>query len=102
MHIIIGLAAGVALLYFWLIGHWFARVLVVLLFVPLVAIGGFAACSQIPSATEAGRMAVATIGGGMGAVLGWYLAGVPVYYWRWQIKKHITGRDLVGSGWGSV
>jgi hypothetical protein len=32
MHILIGLALAVALLYFWLVGHWFARALVFLLF----------------------------------------------------------------------
>ena len=31
MPILIGLALAAALLYFWLIGHWFARVLMFLL-----------------------------------------------------------------------
>jgi hypothetical protein len=30
VHIIVGLLLAIALLYFWLIGHWFARVLVFL------------------------------------------------------------------------
>jgi hypothetical protein len=40
MHSLIGLLLGVALLYFWLIGHWFARVLVFLMVAVLMAFGG--------------------------------------------------------------
>jgi hypothetical protein len=40
MHIIIGIGAAIALLYFWLIGHWFARVLVFLLLAVTLGVGG--------------------------------------------------------------
>lgn len=77
MHIIIGLAAGVALLYFWLIGHWFARVLVFL----MLACGGFLAggamAHDMPSWIVLGTIC---------AALTWPLAGLPVYYWRWRLS----------------
>jgi len=43
MHLLIGLLLGIVLLYFWLLGHWFARVLV---FLPL-AVVGFVAGGEI-------------------------------------------------------
>jgi hypothetical protein len=47
MHIIIGLAAAVALLYFWLSGHWFARVLAFLLFATVIGFIGATLGGQI-------------------------------------------------------
>jgi len=41
MHIIIGLGAAVALLYFWLLGHWFARILVCLVLIGCAGLFGF-------------------------------------------------------------
>ena len=37
VHIMVGVLLAIALLYFWLIGHWFARVLEFLMFAPLLA-----------------------------------------------------------------
>jgi hypothetical protein len=38
MHILIGLCLALALLYFWLLGHWFARVV---MFLTLAVVGAF-------------------------------------------------------------
>ena len=52
MHIIIGVGAALALLYFWLIGHWFARVVMFLVLVVLLGFSGAAlptSCASTPS-----------------------------------------------------
>ena len=49
MHVLIGLCLGVALLYFWLLGHWFARILAFLIFAALFGIVGGNLCAQIDS-----------------------------------------------------
>ena len=49
MHIIIGVGAAIALLYFWLIGHWFARVLVFPLLGDVLGLGGAALFSLVYS-----------------------------------------------------
>ena len=71
MHILIGLAAGVALLYFWLLGHWFARILVCLLF---GALGVLLASGN----------AIALI---CAVVLAWPLASLPIYYWNHRVGR---------------
>jgi hypothetical protein len=82
MHILIGLAMGVALLYFWLIGHWFARVLVFLMLACAGFVGGAALTNISPNAPPAGII----ICGLIGAALAWPIAGLPVYYWRHHIR----------------
>src|ERR1700733_1267971 len=47
MHIIFGICLGLALLYFWLIGHWFARVVVFLMLVAIVGTIGGTIASRI-------------------------------------------------------
>ena len=78
MHILIGLAMGVALLYFWLIGHWFARVLVFLLLACVGGLGGTAL-----GADQGGKVVSAILG----IALAWPIAGLPVYYWRYQVRR---------------
>jgi hypothetical protein len=72
VHIIVGLLLAIAMLYFWLIGHWFARVL---------AVVGFIAGANVPTPTPAGSI----ICGLIGAALAWPLASIPIYYWRHRI-----------------
>ena len=70
MHFLIGLGIFVVLLYWWLIGHWFARVLVFLLLAVLGAL------------ISAGNGA-AIVGYG---VLAWFIASLPIYYQRYQSR----------------
>jgi hypothetical protein len=77
VHLIVGLLLAIALLYFWLIGHWFARVLVFL----MLAVVGFIAGVNVTPHNPAGSI----ICGIIGAVLAWPLASIPIYYWRRQI-----------------
>ena len=85
MHIIIVLAAAVALLYFWLLGHWFARIVAFLLFAVITGLGGgamFAAIAAVPNAQ--GPFIVGAI---LGLPLAWPLASLPIYYYRRQARK---------------
>jgi hypothetical protein len=75
MHILIGLAMGVALLYFWLVGHWFARVLVFLALGAGLFVGGAAIGSA------AGDQSSWLVLGLLGAVVAWFVSGIPTYYW---------------------
>ena len=84
MHFLIGLLLGVALLYFWLIGHWFARVLVFLLLAVLMALGGG---SLLADTAKPSNPASGIFGAIVGAVLAWPVSGIPIYYWRWRIKE---------------
>lgn len=85
MEILIGLAVAAALLYFWLIGHWFARVLVFLGLAPTIFVV-LLATSHYSETAAAGAIIIA---GSLGLALAWPLAGLPVYYWRHRIKLMI-------------
>jgi hypothetical protein len=74
VHILVGLVAVLALLYFWLIGHWFARVL---MFLVLGAVGGFVAAMLVSSTPQPNP-----IGYLLGFALAWPVSGLPEYYWR--------------------
>jgi hypothetical protein len=85
MHILIGLALAAALLYFWLIGHWFARVLAFLL---LTAVFGLALGAAF--ATTGGGGGGFVIGTAIGGVAAWFVSGIPLYYWRYQLTGSIA------------
>jgi len=84
VHIIVGLLLAIALLYFWLIGHWFARVLVFL----MLAVVGFIAGVNIPPHNPTGSI----ICGIIGAALAWPLASIPIYYWRRRVMHTVAPR----------
>lgn len=79
MHMLIGLVLGCGLLYFWLVGHWFARVLV---FLPLAFLLGFIgigiAYGQHPSAGV-----FFAVWGVAGA---WPVSSIPTWYWRRRMR----------------
>lgn len=77
MSILVGLSAGAALLYFWLRGHWFARILV---FLPIGVFGFVAGSNVAPT-----YMVVALIFGAIGVIAAWFISGLPIYYWRHKI-----------------
>jgi hypothetical protein len=74
MHFLIGLGLAVTLLYFWLIGDWFARVLVFLL---LGAIGGLFGAMALKNA-PAGALIFTTCW----IIAGWFIASIPIYVQR--------------------
>lgn len=115
MHILIGLVLACGLLYFWLAGNWFARVLTFLplavLFAVLCGAGGKAAFhptftpAQIAqfryefttsvrlSDEEVSERAfnhsgpgIGYLTGAMGIVAAWYVSGIPIWYWRRRMR----------------
>jgi len=86
MEMLIGLAIGTALLYFWLIGHWFARVLV---FLGLAGLSSFA--GLIVGATSSNAAAGITIGL-IGILVAWGLAAIPTFYWR-RLMQRVLQQD---------
>jgi hypothetical protein len=83
MHILLGLVLAAGLLYFWLLGHWFARVLV---FLGLIPVLGLLVVGLIGGGLHDGpvEIFVGAIGGG---VAGWFVSGLPIYYWRRQFAQ---------------
>lgn len=78
MHILIGIVLGVALLYFWLVGHWFARVLTFLIVVSLFfifSIGFFG---------TAGLLGFVRIPVSIGVA--WLISSGPTWYWRDRMR----------------
>ncbi len=91
MHILAGLVLAIVLLYGWLVGHWFARVLAFLIFsAGLGTLGAVLVANGIPDVTGAQIVAAAICGG----IAGWFVAALPTYYWR---KRQ---RELLEAEWG--
>jgi hypothetical protein len=78
MELLIGLAMSAALLYFWLIGHWFARILV---FLGLLALLGLIVIGW-PN-----TLAPAVL---LGLPIAWVVASVPMIYWRLQWLNRVS------------
>lgn len=81
MAIIVAILLSIVLLYFWLIGHWFARVLV---FLGLAGPTAFLALIVVPP-SSGGNVGVAAVCG----VVAWFVAGIPIYYWRGLQRQQI-------------
>jgi hypothetical protein len=77
-------AGALALLYFWLIGHWFARVLMCIVFWPIFIAVTFGILSAafpgpIGLAPDIGIL-VAIVGVGLSAAAAWKVSGYPTRY----------------------
>lgn len=83
MGILIGLAVAGVLLYFWLLAHWFARVICFLAF---AAIFGLAGALWFASINHDATF----VGGILGAALAWPVSGIPIYYWRYRLTGSIA------------
>jgi hypothetical protein len=70
--VIFVITAGFALLYWWLMGHWFARTVVFML---------FAALGLLMGQTGADQSAPIIC-----AVLGWFISGIPTYVRRRRLR----------------
>ena len=87
MHILIGLAAILALLYFWLAGNWFARLLVFLMLAALAIVG---IADKQPDHEIIALIVAATM---------WPVASIPTYYWRQRMATlHRAGLSPHGGG----
>lgn len=87
MHILIGLCMGLVLLYFWLLAHWFARVLMFLLLGAIFGAAGLA-LGDDPN-HQGGALMIALIG----VVAAWFVAGIPIYYWRPRISAALAAGE---------
>lgn len=83
---LVAIAAGIALLYFWLSGHWFARVLTTIALWPVLLV-----CTDpVLYLVEPGyNPALAALFIGLNGVAAWFLAGIPAY-----VRKR---RDMHGA-----
>lgn len=91
MALLIGIPAMLAILYGWLVGNWFARVLVFLMLTALIAVVTLVAAD--PKGTI---VFLAVILAGVAA---WFLSGIPVYYWRRNDRK-LTEAAFAARGLG--
>jgi hypothetical protein len=95
MVILIAVVLCVGLLYFWLVGHWFARVLVFLALMVLFGMIAFATMNAVLEGvlrdplpdwwrrTPKWIMPVSVLLGlVIGPVAGWFASMIPTYYWR--------------------
>ena len=88
-----------ALLYFWLLGHWFARVLMCIL---LVLVGVFIGLANMDRHPE-GAALLTLIGAGVG----WAAGSAPVWYWRKRLAamslqelfvREVSAQQLITHG----
>lgn len=76
MHILVGLVLAAVLLYFWLTGNWFARVLTFLLFAGVLGFLGAMATGMDAVAPAHNN---AWFGALLGIALAWPVSGIPIY-----------------------
>ena len=87
MELMIGAGLALALLYFWLIGHWFARVVVFLcLAFPVLLFAGDANASRIYEHPHLSALATLVIGCG----IAWIVASGPM--WVLGLRQRIIRR----------
>ena len=94
MTTLIGLGAAAALLYYWLLCHWFARVLMFLALVVLLGFGGGVMFSAI--AVNRLETAPFVVGAILGVIMAWPLASLPTYYHRRQFQRWCAAQRARG------
>ena len=78
MEILVGLALALVLLYFWLLGHWFARVVMFLaLAVAFGGLGALYAGADGPPGHNHGWVGML-----IGVALAWPVSSIPIYWLR--------------------
>lgn len=90
MHILIGIGAAVVLLYWWLVGQWFARVIVFLLVGALAGLVLFAITPQHGTSPLTYLVLIAIAG-----VIAWPVASLPFWYHRAMVEE--SKRRLIAS-----
>lgn len=79
MHIFIGGVFALVVLFFWLTGHWFARVVAFLLFA-----GAFGFFGVLLTGMEHNNGWLGLL---LGIALAWPVSGIPVYWFRYQARN---------------
>jgi len=93
MHILLGIGAAVALLYFWLMGHWFARVLAFLVFA-----GTFGICGALLTSSGADYGGAGIPGLVIGIIAAWPVSAIPSYLRQRQVDR-INGISMTRDYW---
>lgn len=75
---LIGGLLAVVLLYFWLMGHWFARVVMFLALIPVGTAGIAAGLSAAGDQMQNGLAFCLVVG----AIASWFASGIPAYVRR--------------------
>jgi hypothetical protein len=91
--VLLGLIMAAVVLYVWLAGNWFGRILAAFVFVPLGAWAGVALLAVlVPSANikDEAAAVVAVACAIAGAVGGWQITGLPM--WHWQRRARMLAR----------
>jgi hypothetical protein len=94
MHLLIGLGLFLWLFYGWLVGHWFARVLVFL----LICAAFFLLDCIVFAAPGPGWKLFAILLLPLAGVAAWGISGIPIYVHR-KRSYQITGAGWE-DGWG--
>lgn len=76
IEILIGLGMGLALLYFWLLAHWFARIVMFMLLCPALGFAGAALGAQAHDQWSWIPLGL------LGLAIAWPVASLPLYYRR--------------------
>lgn len=84
MVLIVGLFAALALLYFWLLGHWFARAFVFIVLWPVIVIA-VTSYSHLfygyPSLPDSSGLQI--LGDAIGCgFYAWLVVSLPTFYWQ--------------------
>jgi len=95
MVVLVGLVLALVALYFWLIGHWFARI--VRLPVCAIVSGSLfwlVTCSRMAHPDIVGGNAIAIL---FGLMTAWWISGIPARHWR---KREIVYNRAVRAAAG--
>jgi hypothetical protein len=89
MIFLVAAAVAAGVLYLWLKGHWFGRVLAFL----VLAVAFGLACGEVAATfgmTVGNPKGYAIVGMLAGGMLAWLVSGLPDYYYRRQIRLMVT------------
>jgi hypothetical protein len=83
VHILIGGVFALVVLFFWLTGHWFARVVAFLLFAGVLGLLG----ALMTGMAERPEHNNGWVGLLLGIALAWPVSGIPIYWFRHQARN---------------
>jgi len=81
VHIAVVLLA-LALLYFWLIGHWFARILMLPVFFVVCGLGSMWLYVHVPETAPNLQILAGGFGVFLSTWVAWEISGAPAKYWH--------------------
>lgn len=70
---------GLGVFYFWLKGHWFARILAFIFLVPTIVVCAGKSMSPVDWPYAAAFLISAV-------VISWLISGLPIYFMAWRLR----------------